>query len=444
MRRLLWVLLVVGLISACTDGDTAGTAESTQIRSSTTSALETTTLPPSSTIPSTTATTTSLPDGPSIVQLAVGPAAIGPVSGAANPDGFPAVAYVSSDGELRLLTCSDVACEGPISVKPLGNPGEPLELDLKLRSDGSPTVVVLGYDTGFAVMYSCTDASCNSVETAEVGDHDGMIDYPRLVVGIDGLPRVVYVTRTEPMAVKVATCTTATCDSLTWSGVDVLPPQVFTGGPAVRLAPDGRLFIGYWLSKGYESQQSRVAVCDDASCSTSPTILTFDGAVFAQTTPGDTDDEFRVWYQTGSESLPPELMTEEAMAGGFASIWADYSDFMVAECTLEGCNEERKVDVGEDWLLAQTQQALRLHEATDGTISTFFNHESRGHPLQLHTSICIDAVCSDGATHALGLDSALGPFFDVIYPPYTPTQLVYLTYDQGIHLYNCPNQSCAP
>jgi len=291
-----------------------------------------------------------------------------------------------------------------------------------------------------AILYSCADSICSSIETAEVFDPEGRIDYPSIIVGSDGLPRVVYITGTDPMSVKVASCTTSTCGALTWATIDVLRSQVYTGAPSVRLDSNDRLFIGYWYSIGPDVQESRIAVCEDSSCTTPPAIQVFEGGVFPQTTQGDTEDEFRVWYQTGSESLPVETADPSL---NYAALWSEYSDFMVAECTTAGCQQGKPIEVGEDWLLAQATGSLRLFPRVGGMTGALFNHASRANPTpQLQVTICTDPACGDGVTLTLGVDSIDGPFFDVITTADTPPQVVFRGIDETIGLYNCSPVVC--
>jgi hypothetical protein len=171
-------------------------------------------------------------------------------------------------------------------------------------------------------------------------------------------------------------------------------------------------------------------------------IQVFEGGVFPQTTQSDTESEYRVWYQTGSESLPVETADPSA---NYASLWSEYADFMVAECTITGCQEGKPIEVGEDWLLAQASGGLRLFTYADGMTGAFFSHASRANPTsQLHVTICTDPACGDGVTQTLGVDSIDGPFFDVITTADTPPQVVFRGFDETISLYNCSPAVCMP
>lgn len=448
MSRLILISasMLVCLVAACT-GD--GTTDSSAATLPSTSASETSVSVPTSTEPETTTTSTTFAAvDSSHVVLDAGPAALGPIAGAVGADGFPLVAYVASDGELRLLLCSDVNCEGPLGQVAMDDPGEHLDLDLAVGVDGSPVVVINVSGSDAAFLYWCSDPACTSVETVPIVDAEG-VRYPSIVVGSDGLASVGYITSGDPVKVKVATCgrDLDICDG--WALIDVLPSQVFTGAPSVRLDVNDRLFLGYWYSHGYETQESRVTVCPDAHCDEgNHETLVFEGGVFPQTTSGDAEDSFHLWYQTGSESLPIELLTDEALeegAAAFPAIWSEYSDFLVAPCTPEGCDEPRHVPPGEDWLLPQAAGGFRLFTTGDNTTGAFFNHASRDNPIvELHVTICNDAVCTDGTTRTLGVNAIEGWLFDVITRPAAPPQVVFRSTDEAIELYNCSADTCTP
>ena len=273
---------------------------------------------------------------------------------------------------------------------------------------------------------------------------DRPIHYPSMVVGSDGLLRVVYMTQGDPMTLKVATCQRGHCNTdwepeildepeWDWAVIDELPSGVYTGAPSIRIDSNDRLLVGYWYSKGAEETQARVAVCEDASCVTPADILTVDGAVFAQTTAGATDDEYLIWYQTGAEGLP---VTSADPSDNYAKLWSDYSDFMVIQCNADGCADAMYVEAGEDWLLAQAATGeLQLFTNPDGSTGAFFNHASRNDPnFQLHMTTCTDRICTQGATEAVGIDNISGGYFDVITTSTTP-RVVYVTNEGAIHLY---------
>jgi len=451
-RRLLVALAIAVFLASCTSRDASDTTGSTT--PSSVAVTETTVTGATSTvIPST--TFTQLPvEGSQVVVLVDGPVTAGPISAVVDADGRPLVVYVSSDdGSLRFLRCSDEGCAGPIEEVVLGYPGESQTVDMALSPDGSPAVVAWPWDyDGISLVYVCSDPECETVEVSELGDDepcvlldgrpcDWSVNYPSIVVPSDGLPRVVYRTQSDPVNLKLATCQTSDCQTWDWTTIDTLPAKVWTGAPSLRVDRNDRLVVSHWHETDYETQQSRVVVCEDPSCDAAPTVLTFDGVVFPQTTPGMTQDEFLVWYQTGSTGLPPDLVTDEAMeegASAFPAIWSDYSDFMVATCASVGCEEPQYVEVGEDWLLPQAAGPLRLFVAADGSIGAFFSHASRHESdPQLHMTTCIDSTCTQGVTEALGIDTVLANHF-AAFATNTAPGVVLVTNDGAIHLHTTP------
>lgn len=448
--RYLMASLTVGLLVACSGDGASDTTIPDASSGSTSSVTESAeSAEPSTTVVSTTATPTTIASAQDLVVTLVSePASSSPVSAVADEEGRPVVAHVSVAGDLVVLRCSDPDCSGSVVQAVLGHPGEALDLDLALLPDGSPVVVVGLFDDAtfdeFTMVFICSDPACSSPEAAEVGT-SVQAAYPSIEVGSDGLPRIIYFTETDPMELVLAVCQDRICSQQESVTIDTLPPQAWTGAPSLRIDALDRVIVGYWYSQGEESQQSRIAVCEDASCDSPPTILNIDGGVFAQTTPGTTDAEFLVWYRTGSEGLPGELITDEAMAEGasaFPAIWSEYSDFMVAACTTAGCADFRHIEVGEDWVLP-SGVAFRLFADPDGSTGAFFFHASRAEPIaQLHVTICADLTCTEGTTQALGFEDILGSPFDVITSPNTPPRLVF-TSETGVHLYRCPNESCS-
>ena len=359
---------------------------------------------------------------------------------------------------MQLLRCNDQDCVGPIDQIQFGSGGsvmgEVFAFDLALLSDGSPAVIIQTSWDEFPYVWVCLDPSCEAIENVVLGPHelcmlldgrpcDRAVNYPSMVVGSDTLLRVVYITQSDPMTLEVATCLKGFCDT-DWefevldepewehATIDELPSGVFTGAPSIRIDSNDRLLVGYWYSRGNEETQARVAVCEDASCVAPADILAIDGAVFAQTTPGASDDEYLIWYQTGAEALP---VTSADPSINYAELWSDYSDLMVIQCNADGCADAMYVEAGEDWLLAQAAGALRLFTNPVGSTGAFFNHASRNEPnFQLHMTTCTGSICTQGVTEALGIDNIEGPNFDVVTTS-AAMRVVYVTNDGAIHLY---------
>ena len=446
-------LLIVVLVAACTGNGAAETTVSTSPPTSTTVAPGSTTPVTTSTTVDTTAPTTIATVGPSVLTLVTGPVPGGPISGVATVDGYPIVAHVSADGALQLVLCDDALCEGLVTEVTLGYPGESATVDLALTPEGFPVVVTQSWSQELSVLYVCSDPTCGAVETAELGDNEpcvrsdgstcqSSVAYPSIVIPSDGLPRVVYLNPSNPTTVKLASCQDPACQTFDWTTIDTLPFEVWTGAASVRINASDRLLVSYWYSGGEEMQQSLVAVCEDPSCATSPTILSIDGGVFAQTTPGATDDEYLIWYQTGAEALP---VTSANPSINYAELWSDYSDFMVIQCNADGCTDAQPVDVGEDWLLAHGGGALRLFTTNEGTTGALFNHASRAEPTpQPHITTCTDLPCTEGSTHTLGIETMDGPFFDVITSPDARPRIVFISTEGTIDLYRCATSTCMP
>ncbi len=454
MRRV-WVpvALVACLAGSCAGDGGAGTIPPPTSSLPTNTTSETTSPPSSATTPEVTSSPSDAAAEPSLVMLASGPVSTGPISGVATVDGDLRVAYVSSDGSLHMVRCSDPLCEDPITDVTLGETGELLEIDLALQPDGSPVVVAQPWSSSVASVFVCVDPDCASVEVSELEDQepcvypDGnpcefSVDFPSLVIDEDGKPRVIYETHTNPRSLKVATCETSTCADWSWATIDQLPPDTSSGAPSVRLDSTGQLVVAYWFSDpSIGDTTTRIAVCGDASCSDPAKLFTIEGAVHPQTTLDPDGGGFLVWHQTGSEGLLIETADPDA---NFALLWSDYSDLRVSACTADGCGAAEYVEVGEDWLLANAAGALRLITAADGTTRAFFNHASLSKTVpQLHVTTCTNPACADGVTEATGIETIEGPFFDVISGSGDP-RVVFVSTEGSIQLLACSTQNCAP
>lgn len=335
-----------------------------------------------------------------------------PISATVDPVGRLMVAYWSVDDEaLKVVRCVDADCAQTPETFTLGSiPAVTIEgdeqgvgfVDMVLQPDGAP--IVIAQDPRLeTLIYVCSDADCTTVDSADF-TVSGSVEWPHLVMASDGLPRISYVTWnvSDGLALEFAVCGDLVCsaDLRTTVTIDDNPLGA-SGEPSMRIDPEGRILIGF-ENMSPELGEARVAVCADDTCSTGPTMLTFDYAVGPLTADG-TDGNFWVWYRTGPPGIDGDMDASIALAA-----W----DLMVASCDITGCAEATSVEVGWGMLLAWPRD-VRLVSVPDGPLVAAFSYWSNelcAQPLEL--AILDPATAQMGAQ--LGAYHLWYPAFDAV------------------------------
>jgi len=440
MRKLWLVVAFVLLLVACESTAEEGSSSTLVPSTEAASLIPTTTVPP--TTVSSFTTTTSVTEAEFIVRdLGSVKAQPSLVEAAVDSEGQLVFVFVSvADQGLKLGRCSDLDCsEGVGEVVDLGYPSEPLLLDLIVLPDGSPWVITVTANEPYAVIYSCEGPSCDFVETSEFADLDPCVrpdgspcqlnvDFPSAAVGIDGLPRIAYVTGMG--AVKYATCSNAACTDWTVTTITEPLEEVWVGPTGLHVDSDGRAFVESHR-ESLDMSEGSVTICIDADCSGSPPTLTFETG-FLRTTHPD-DDQFLVWWRTGSAFFAPEFGMLEP--GDLLTAASDYADIQVSVCTITECGEPLTVDVGETWLLPWTQ-GLELFTTNSGQTKAVHNHLSQATlDMELQVTECDDPLCEHGVNLGLGIHDVFADSYSmVIDPTDSSIRILYISEDQTLHM----------
>ncbi len=289
-----------------------------------------------------------------------------------------------------MLRCTDPGCVEPPDIVILGSVGSvvthdgevfwPAGLDMALRPDGSPIVIVEHPDRAFATIYACTDPACATVQIADFGDEDSCsesdgnpcprLDFAQIAIAPDGMPRIVYFSRGAAGLPRLmfAICGDPLCELDSRSTVTIDDDIGGFARPSIRIESDGQVLIGYYtdMEDGDGLSQARIAVCMDGSCSPGPTILTFDDAVEPRTTASD-NGEFLAWYRSG----PLNLFEGKLDVPAILENW----EIRVAVCNRTSCGEARRVEAGWELLMSWTRDP-RLLRTPDGTVAVAFRYWS--------------------------------------------------------------------
>ena len=470
LRRSFFALVTVAVLtSACAGSDDAApetTPTLTPTVQPSTTVVEATTVQPSTTldqaVPTTTSTPTSTPE-PSIVETTtVTPDASGELGyeivtlapdaewhwleAGVSDDGELFVVYISN-GELKLLRCSDLDCTDRPDVKTLGNALETWWFDAAVRADGAAAVVYLAIGDDEAGIFVCDpDSPQGCFGSVGFGDNEpcdpceSSVDFMEIAVTPDGLPRIAYYNGTK---LKLAICEDPSCNVLTSIVIDETPDNFAFGAPEIHIGPDGKLYIAYSRDRGPipdgAVSEALVAVCADPSCVTGPIIFTFDdaGIVF---TSHHTDTGFLVWTKTGLPYFPPEFAglseADMVIAAG------ELADIEVAECDIDGCTEPQRVPIGEDWLFAAGSLEL-VAIGDDATAAVFNHHSTQVAGFELQVTTCRDAICSDATTNRLGITDVAVDSIAAVKHPDSPLRIVYINEDGTLNLIKCDDDTCA-
>ena len=444
MRRLALVLTFVLISGACATGTDTGATTTTSLPTASTTTVSTTT---TSTTSTTSSTTSTMAPDPAYVVVDLGLIEAQPslLEAAIDPEGQLAFVYVSGAEDfptLKLVHCPDAVCSaGSRVITDLGAPEETLVLDFAVSPDGFPlTIVVSAVEeaavysdgwggTGFGDSDPCVRPDGNPCQLN--------VDFPSLAFGPDGLARIAYYTGLGVL--KLAVCDDPACNMWTSTVIDEAPQEWWFGPPNLRIESTGRLFIEYnWET--VDIAQAFVAACADADCATGPTILTFEDAVLARTTPGP-GDAFHVWWRTGPAFFPGEFAAMEP-----DELWSaasDLADILVAVCTVDGCEEPNRVEVGEAWLIPWIL-GLELFNTPAGNPIVVFNHISEGVTEEhLFVTSCEDPTCRQGTITNLGIDDVFADSYAAVIAD-GQLRIVYIDEDFHLQLLTCRDVTCAP
>ncbi len=110
-------------------------------------------------------------------------------------DGYPVISYYdSSNGDLKVLHCSNVDCSGaqtPSSPDVVGNVG--YDTSLVLDANGYPVISYYDFGNEDLKVLHCSNADCSGPQTSTSPDTVGSVgEYTSIVLDADGYPVISY------------------------------------------------------------------------------------------------------------------------------------------------------------------------------------------------------------------------------------------------------------
>ena len=213
----------------------------------------------------------------------------GQTSLALNGSGFPVISYQGTDGadvsNLKVAVCNDATCSMTPTINTVDSDAG-RQTSLALNSSGFPIISYQGTDGSDDVriinlkVAVCNDAACSTTPTINTVDSAGNVgEATSLALNGSGFPVISYqgTDGADVSNLKVAVCNDATCSTTpTINTVD----SAGSVGEATSLVLNGSGFpvISYQGTDGADVSNLKVVVCNDATCSTTPTISTVDSA----------------------------------------------------------------------------------------------------------------------------------------------------------------------
>jgi len=184
-------------------------------------------------------------------------------------DGYPVVVYrdPSVSANIRVAKCNDAACSSAATSTVITDGGD--YYAIAIGKDGYPVIAYYDQSALSVKLAKCNDAACSSAATINTVDAAGG-SYVSLAIGNDGYPVVAY--RYSNSNLKVAKCNDAACSSAaTVTTLDTVTSYIV--GTSVAIGIDGYPIIAYWH---YDDDALKVAKCNDAACSSAPTVTIID------------------------------------------------------------------------------------------------------------------------------------------------------------------------
>lgn len=188
-------------------------------------------------------------------------------------DGFPVIAYFdSTNGDLKVLRCSNSACTGSVTINTVDSTGiVGASPAIILSSSGLPRISYYDGTNGDLKVAYCTNASCSG-STLYTVDSAGIVGQgSSIAIGSSGNITISY-RDVSNSTVKIARCAASNCSTPAITTVDAAASSYET--TSVVLSASGNPIIAYVYTP-LAVNNIRVAVCSDPACSSAPTFSGF-------------------------------------------------------------------------------------------------------------------------------------------------------------------------
>lgn len=210
--------------------------------------------------------------GAPLIQTIDGPSTPGDISLALDSAGRPVIAYrLAGSGTVRVAVCSDVNCSSS-TANPVGTSSlnSMRSVSVKLNSNNHPIVTFMSASEQIVKLALCSDTTCAAtITTRDLVSGSSLVgQFTSLVLDSSGHPRVAYYDASAG-DLKLAVCSDATC--LTAATIRLLDDTGNCGlWASLKLNAAGHPVVSHYEAAN-SNADLRLAVCSDATCSTTPT-----------------------------------------------------------------------------------------------------------------------------------------------------------------------------
>jgi hypothetical protein len=178
-------------------------------------------------------------------------------------DGLPVLSYRGSAGDLKVAYCGNAACTAGNTITTVDFVG--WSSSIAIGADGLPTISYYNVSSGDLKVVHCGNAACSAGNTITTVDALGDVGYhSSIAIGSDGLPVISYVDfANTDETLKVARCGNAACTAgNVIVAVDGPVPAVGFYN-SIAIGSDGFPVISY---RDTTAQALKVAKCTTGTC----------------------------------------------------------------------------------------------------------------------------------------------------------------------------------
>ena len=336
--------------------------------------------------------------------------------------GFPVVSYYDGTSQnLKLAVCADATCLSSTAIRIIDSTGGVgSHTSLALTTAGFPVILYRDFINRDLKLAVCADATCSSGTIIRTIDSMGDVgQYTSLALTTAGIPVISYYDVTN-QNLKLAVCADATClSNTTFRTIDGTGNKgEFT---SLALTTAGFPVISY---RDVTNGDLKLAVCGDATCSSSTTIRTIDSAgdvgwytSLALTTAGFPVISFYDITNSGlklavcadttcSSSTTIRTIDSAGSVGWYLSLALTTAGFPVISY-YDKTNGDLKLAVCADVTCSSGTAIRTIDSTSDVGGYTSLALTTAGFPVisyyattngDLKLAVCADATCSSGTT----------------------------------------------